>query len=462
MAAAAELPVEKAVLTEPPNVPPPITRKTPAKVVVELEVQEKTGQLADGVEYTFWTFGGTTPGRFIRVRVGDTVEFHLANHQHNKLPHNIDLHAVTGPGGGATSTFTAPGHQSKFTFKVLNPGLYVYHCATAPIGMHIGNGMYGLIYVQGEEPLPKVDHEYYLMQGDFYTDADFGVKGHQPFSMKRAIDENASYVVFNGSALSLIGENALKAKVGDRLRLFVGVGGPNLASSFHLIGTIFDRVYEGGTKAQENVQTTLIPPGGASIVELRVPVEGNFVLVDHSIIRAFNKGAMGILKVEGKGNPEIYSGKQDYQPYFGDESVASQLSAKKGPAAPPSAPTADGKTLFLSNCAMCHQSEGQGLPGAFPPLAKSDFLAKLNSSKQGRQELVTSVLKGRTGKITVNGRDFNGVMTPVSGLNDSQMAAVLTFVSGQWGNQGSPFSEREVKEAREANLPAPGAGQTTE
>ncbi|MDP1914633.1 MAG: multicopper oxidase domain-containing protein, partial [Myxococcales bacterium] len=250
----AALPEEKAVLTDPPMVPPPITRTTPAKVHVELEVIEKVMQLADGVDYTFWTFGGTVPGKFIRIREGDSVEFWLANHPNNKLPHNIDLHAVTGPGGGAASTFTAPGHKSRFTFQALNPGLYIYHCATAPVGMHIANGMYGLIYVQPKKALPKVDREYYVVQGDFYTDADFGQKGLQPFSMKRAIDERPSYVVFNGSALSMVGDRAIKGKVGETVRLFVGNGGPNLVSSFHVIGEIFDRVYtEGGAKAQEHV-----------------------------------------------------------------------------------------------------------------------------------------------------------------------------------------------------------------
>ena len=114
--------VETAVLADAPNVPPPITRKHATKVVVNLEVQEVTRQLADGVDYVFWTFGGQVPGRFIRIREGDLVEFHLDNHPDNKMPHNIDLHAVTGPGGGATASFTAPGHTSVFSFTALNPG----------------------------------------------------------------------------------------------------------------------------------------------------------------------------------------------------------------------------------------------------------------------------------------------------------------------------------------------------
>ncbi|MGN6282019.1 copper-containing nitrite reductase, partial [Frateuria sp.] len=273
-----------AVLTSPPNVPPPIHRNYPAKVIVELEVIEKEMPISEGVSYTYWTFGGTVPGSFIRVRQGDTVEFHLKNAPDSKMPHNIDLHGVTGPGGGAASSFTAPGHESQFSFKALNQGIYVYHCATAPVGMHIANGMYGLILVEPPEGLPKVDHEYYVMQGDFYTTGKYREKGHQPFDMDKAIDEKPTYVLFNGHEGALTGDKALTAKVGESVRLFVGNGGPNLVSSFHVIGEIFDRVQqEGGLHPQENVQTTLIPAGGAAIVEFHTDVPGSYVLVDHSI-----------------------------------------------------------------------------------------------------------------------------------------------------------------------------------
>ena len=177
---------EKAVLTRAPNVPPAIQRKHATKVVVKLEVIEVVKRMSDGVDYLFWTFGGEVPGLFIRVREGDLVEFHLGNHPTSKMPHNIDLHAVTGPGGGATSSFTAPGHSSQFSFKAFNPGLFVYHCATAPVGMHVGNGMYGLILVEPKEGLPPVDKEFYVMQGDFYTKGKFGEEGLQPFDMEKA------------------------------------------------------------------------------------------------------------------------------------------------------------------------------------------------------------------------------------------------------------------------------------
>ena len=239
----------KAVLTSPPNVPPPTNRTTPAKVIVDLVVKEMEMPISEGVNYTFWTFGGTVPGSFIRVRQGDTVEFHLKNDPSSKMPHNIDLHAVTGPGGGAASSFTAPGHESQFTFKALNQGLYVYHCATAPVGMHVANGMYGLILVEPPQGLPKVDREYYVTQGDFYTVGKYREKGAQAFDMQKAIDEKATYVVFNGSEGAMVGDKALKASVGETVRLYVGNGGPNLVSSFHVIGEIFDKVFTGGRNA---------------------------------------------------------------------------------------------------------------------------------------------------------------------------------------------------------------------
>ena len=299
--------VETAVLTEAPTVPPPITRDYATRVVVELETVEVKKELADGVEYTFWTFGGSVPGSFIRVREGDEVEFHLKNHPTSMVAHNIDLHAVSGPGGGAKATFTGPGQETSFTFRALNPGLYVYHCAVAPVGMHIANGMYGLILVEPAEGMPEVDREFYVMQGEFYTEGKYGERGHQPFSYEKALSESPDYVVFNGRVGSMTGDKALQARTGEKIRLFVGNGGPNLVSSFHVIGEIFDNVYrEGGTTVSNNVQTTLIPAGGAAITEFRADVPGTLIMVDHSIFRAFDKGALGMIEVMGDSQPLIF------------------------------------------------------------------------------------------------------------------------------------------------------------
>ena len=236
------------------------------------------------------------------------------------LPHNIDLHAVTGTGGGAEVSLVVPGKQAAFTFRAIKPGLWVYHCATAPVGLHVANGMYGLILVEPRGGLPRVDREFYIMQSEFYTAGAFNAPGMQSFDLEKAIDEEPEYVVFNGRVGSMTGENRLKAKVGERVRFFVGNGGPNLTSSFHLIGEMFDHVYgEGGTDvSQRNVQTTVVPPGGSAVVDFVLDVPGRYTLVDHALFRAFNKGAVGILEATGAEDANIYAGQTtrmtDYAP----------------------------------------------------------------------------------------------------------------------------------------------------
>jgi len=430
--ASEKYPVEEAKLTHAPEVPPAITRDYEARVHVKLTTIEKVARLADGVDYTFWTFGGTVPGPMIRVREGDLVDFELSNHPDSKVPHNIDLHAVTGQGGGAAASLTAPGHTSKFGFKVLNPGLYVYHCATAPVGMHVANGMYGLILVEPKFGLPKVDKEFYIMQSEFYTIGRNGERGLQPLSMEKAIDERPDYVVFNGSVGAMTGDNAITAKVGDKIRMYVGNGGPNLVSSFHVIGEIFDDVYtEGGTMInQKNVQTTLVPAGGSAVVTFRVDVPGNYILVDHSITRAFNKGAVGILKVDGEPNTEIYSGKLADTVYHHEGGAIQSMPSDKAPAKVSLSPDkvlAHGKEIYETSCQACHQAGGKGIPGVFPPLANSDYLmADLNRA-------ILAVVNGLSGEITVNGVKYNSAMPSLS-LSDDDVAAVLSYIRQNFGN----------------------------
>ncbi len=289
-----------------PAVAPPVNRSEPALVKVELEAREVTAYLADGIAYTFWTYNGTVPGPMIRVRQGDTVELTLKNSPDSKVTHSIDLHAVTGPGGGAKVTQVAPGQWATFRFKALNPGVYVYHCATPMVAHHISSGMYGLIVVEPEGGLPRVDREYYVMQGDLYLAGNRDEKGLRSVSIEKLLDERPDYVVFNGRVGALTGDNALKAKVGETVRIFFGVGGPNLTSSFHVIGEIFDRVYpEGASEPVYNVQTTLVPAGGATIVEFKVDYPGTYILVDHSLGR-LEKGAAAQLVVEGPADPAIF------------------------------------------------------------------------------------------------------------------------------------------------------------
>jgi nitrite reductase (NO-forming) len=443
---------KEAELTAPPMVPKPVGDRPPMKLFVNMEIKEQEGEMVDGVKYTYWTFGGSVPGSFIRTRVGDEIEFHLKNHPDNKMPHNIDLHAVTGPGGGATSSLVAPGHEKVFNFKTLNPGLYVYHCATAPVGMHIANGMYGLILVEPEGGLPPVDKEYYIMQGDFYTKGSYGEQGTQPFDMNKAIKEQPDYVVFNGKVGALTGDKSITAKVGETVRIFMGNGGPNLVSSFHVIGEIFDKVHiEGGDMINKNVQTTLIPAGGSAIVEFKVDVPGTFILVDHSIFRAFNKGALGMLKVEGKENKKVYSGTIQEGIYLPEGGTIQNMPAEKSVAKSTVAKSLpeqikSGKELFGRTCFACHQSEGQGVPNAFPPLAKSDYL------NANTDRAISAVLHGLSGEITVNGKKFNNVMTSQN-LTDEEVADVLSYVYNSWGNNKTVVTSAKVKEVRAKSAP---------
>lgn len=447
-ASSAEIPVTRemvAELTAPPHVPAPVGKRKAKKLIVKMEILELEGEITDGVRYVYWTFGGSVPGSFIRARVGDEIEFHLQNHPDNKLPHNIDLHAVNGPGGGAESSFVAPGHEKVFSFKVLAPGLYVYHCATAPVGMHIANGMYGLILIEPEGGLPPVDKEYYVMQGDFYTKGANGERGLQPFDMQKAVDEKADYVVFNGRVGALTGDGALTAKVGETVRIFMGNGGPGLVSSFHVIGEIFDKVHiDGGDLVNENVQTTLIPAGGAAIVEFKVDVPGSYILVDHSIFRAFNKGALGVLNVEGEEDTKIYSGELMDNIYLpegpGIQSMPTTNEVKESdiPAKSFAEQMEYGKRIYGQTCIACHQSEGQGIPHAFPPLAKSDYL------NADVDRAIDIVLHGKTGEITVNGETYNSVMTKQM-ISQEEVANVLTYVYNSWGNNKTVVTPEMVK-----------------
>ena len=456
------LPVVQAVLVAPPFVPPPITRRSPARVVVNLEVREVVERLANGVDYPFLTYGGSVPGSFLRVRQGDVVEFNLRNHASSQRPHSIDLHAVTGPGGGAGATVTAPGQATRFSFQALHAGLYVYHSASAPVAMHVASGMYGLILVEPPEGLPAVEREYYVMQGEFYTTGRHGETGLQAFDAAKAFDERAPYVVFNGSVRSLVGDQALTAARGERVRIYFGVGGPNLASSFHIIGESFDRVWAGGGfgEAQRDVATVPVSPGAAAVVELKADVPGTFVLVDHALSRAFDKGALAMLNVSGEANPAIYAGADVNAVYLGadanealmsarNEAELAELFAVAVKANPVTAGLAHdlqgerGRQVYLGLCFACHQPDGKGVPQAFPALAKSDYMIA------DRTRAIRIVLHGLAGPITVNGQSINNVMpAQESALTDQQIADVLTYVFNAWGNRGEPFTPEQVRAVR--------------
>ena len=296
------------VARDPADLPGPIARTGPERVRLDLETVELEARLDERTTYPFWTFNGRVPGPFVRVRVGDTVEVHLKNHEDSTMMHNVDFHAATGPGGGAGATSAAPGEERTVTFKALNPGLYIYHCAVPPVALHIASGMYGLILVEPEGGLPPVDREFYVMQGEIYTEEPFGTAGLLTVSYDKLIIERPEYFVFNGHVGALTDHYPMRAKVGETVRIFFGVGGPNFASSFHVIGEIFDRAYQMGSVTSppiDHVQSVMVPPGSANIVEIKLEVPGRFVLVDHALSRA-ERGLAGYLIVEGEENKEIF------------------------------------------------------------------------------------------------------------------------------------------------------------
>lgn len=302
--------VEADISRDPSDLPPPIGKRDPKTVRVDLESVEIEGRLAEGTTFGYWTFNGKVPGPFLRARVGDTIEIHLKNAADSTMIHSVDFHAATGPGGGAAALQVDPGDEKSMRWKALVPGLYVYHCATPMVAEHIANGMYGLILIEPEGGLPPVDHEFYVMQGEIYTDQAFGQQGSQQFSVEKLLDEQPEYFVFNGSVGAISKLHQLKAKVGDTVRIFFGVGGPNFTSSFHVIGEIFDKVYDfGGLESPplQGIQTVTVPAGGAVITEFKLDVPGNYTLVDHALAR-MERGLVGILHVEGAPNPDIYDG----------------------------------------------------------------------------------------------------------------------------------------------------------
>lgn len=309
--------------------------------------------------------------------------------------------------------------------------------------------MYGLILVEPKEGLPPVDKEFYVVQGDFYTKGKFGEAGYQEFDINKGIDEKPSYIVFNGASNSLVDKNALIAKKGETVRVYFGNGGPNMMSSFHIIGEIFDVVYqEGGTnQSQKNVQTTVVPPGGSAIVDFKVDVPGSYILVDHAIFRPFHKGTVGILQVEGDAEKEIFSGKQSEEPFKSNIKIQTEPTLKvekKG-----SVKKLDkkgmldlGKQVYARTCSACHQVDGKGLSNVFPPLAKSDYLMK------DKNKGIDTVLKGLSGKIKVNGLTYQSEMPKHNFLSDQEIASVLTYVRTSFGNKGDTVSEDEVKKHR--------------
>lgn len=301
-----------------PSVPPPSGRTAPAIVDVTFEVVEGVNTIdpETGAQVETWGYRlvdgpdgvvAGTPGPMIRARVGDVLRFTIDNPATNTHPHNVDLHAVTGQGGGAANTTVAPGESRTIEARLLYPGFFLYHCAAGDVPAHIAHGMYGGILVDPATPLPAVDHEWYVVQSEYYTTGtDTAV---QDFDRQALTDESPTYVVFNGGVGSLTGDNTLRMAVGERSRIYFADAGPDLDSNFHPIGSHWDKVYQEAALLNPPIrgsQTTLVPAGGATVTELVGQVPQTVLLVDHAISRAFDKGALGTIEITGDENPEIF------------------------------------------------------------------------------------------------------------------------------------------------------------
>ena len=431
---------ENALEKSAPEVPPPVARSYATRVVVDLEAREHVKELADGVEYLFWTFEHGTPGPFLRVREGDLVEVRLHNHPDNGTAHNVSFQAANGPSGGGDASLVPPGSSATFSWRALRPGLFLYTSTAAPIGVHVANGMYGQILVEPREPPSPVDHEYQIVQGEFYTVGRFGEPGPQRFSIEKAQRAEPEYVVFNGRVGALTGKHALKAAAGERVRIYFSNAGPNLPSALHVQGEIFDRVNaEGGLLANQlNVQTTLVPPGGSAIVEFTVEVPGDYPILDHSMFRASARGTVGLLSVEGRDDPLIFSGplrRDRYDPGTRLAKSAAFADTSQDP----------GALVYARVCETCHQPDGAGVEGVFPPLADSDFL------RADRERAIRIVMTGLKGRISVNGRVYSSEM-PNPNLDDQQIADVLTYVGRRFNGSDMAVTADDVAGVRKRTV----------
>lgn len=297
------------IVRDPSDLPAPIGHRGPAVVKVTLTSKELVGVMdpVSGTTYRYWTFDGKVPGPFIRVRQGDTVEVTLNNAKDSTMVHSLDFHAAIGQGGGAAISQVPPGQSKTFSFQANTPGLFVYHCGSPMIAQHIANGMYGLILVEPPGGLPHVDHEYYLMQSEWYTTAPKGKSGLQQFSVENLMAEQAQYYLVNGAVGSIMNEYPMHADEGQTVRIFFGNAGPNSTASMHMVGEIFSQYYQYGSLTSpplSGIQTGTIPSGGAAILEIKASMPGQFALMDHAASR-MEKGDMAALQVKGPENTAL-------------------------------------------------------------------------------------------------------------------------------------------------------------
>ena len=303
--------IPKRVAADPTHIPPSIIRRRPAVVPVMLEAREVMAEIEPGVLFRFMTYNGQVPGPFIRVREGDTIALTFRNPKTNTEAHNVDFHAVMGPGGGALATWTEPGEEARLRFRATYPGAFIYHCAVSNMDMHISSGMFGMILVEPKAGLPRVDYEFYLGQNEIYTDKPAGLPGRHHFDIGAMLREQPTYVVINGAAHGLTAQRygAMQVRTGSTARIYFVVGGPNLSCSFHPIGNVWHELWPEGALANKPlhfVQTYPVPPGSATVATLRFPVAADIKLVDHALTRVVHQGCLAVIHAAGRGNPQLF------------------------------------------------------------------------------------------------------------------------------------------------------------
>lgn len=274
-------------LIDQPPVDPVITRDGDG-VYIEMTSQVTNIEISEGEIFNAWTFNGTVPGPVLTVKQGDTIHFTLKNLDPN-VPHSMDFHAVH---AAPSEKFldVMPDEEGSFVYPANSPGVFMYHCGTAPMILHVANGMYGVIIVEPELGYPtddEIDREYTIVQSEWYPYEDYeALENGEPH-----------YVVFNGSAQALT-NNPLEAKAGEKIRLYVANAGPNEVSSFHVVGTIMDTVYLDGNPSNvlKGMQTVMLPAGGGAIVEFTVTEAGEYSFLTHQLNHAA-KGAIGKIRV---------------------------------------------------------------------------------------------------------------------------------------------------------------------
>ncbi|MDZ7729977.1 MAG: copper-containing nitrite reductase [Natrialbaceae archaeon] len=300
------------IAADPTDVPDPVDWTEPKHHDISITATERIAEVEPGVTFEFMTFDDQVPGPMIRVRRGDTVRITLTNAEENSLPHNIDLHAVYGPGGGAGASTVNPGETASFEFTAMYPGVHVYHCAVPNLDQHISAGMFGAILVEPEDGLPPVDRELYFGQHELYTKGEAGEEGHHAFDFEAMKREEPTYVPINGEPWAFTGDGygPIEVEKGERIRIFYANGGPNMISSWHAIGNVWETFYRDGAVASDPdhyVETAPVVPGSVAIAEIDTPVPGEIKIVDHALTRAARRGTLGVLNVEGSPEPDIFN-----------------------------------------------------------------------------------------------------------------------------------------------------------